>query len=61
MGGVFQEKVEMTCGFPENDICVNVDNSVDFVDFLAKGLSKNDMRFKLSTKWASKSWKIELV
>ena len=32
------ETVELTRGFPQNDICVNVDNSVDFVDFLAPGM-----------------------
>lgn len=39
----------MTSGLDENDRCVNVDNSVDFVDFLAEVIPKTDIRIKLST------------
>lgn len=33
----------------KSDRCVNVDNSVDFVDFLEKDIPGNDNQFKLST------------
>ena len=43
-------KMEMTDSVYKCDRCVNVDNSVDFVDFSGKNFPGNDSRFKLSTK-----------
>ncbi len=42
--------MEMTDSVYKCDRCVNVDNSVDFVDFSGKNFPGNDSRFKLSTK-----------
>ena len=42
--------MEMTDSVYKCDRCVNVDNSVDFVDFLGKNFPENDIWFKLSTK-----------
>lgn len=40
----------MTDSASKCDRCVNVDNSVDFVDFLEKIIHKTDTTIKLSTK-----------
>lgn len=40
----------MTPDFRETDSCVDVDNSVDSVDFRLKNIPKTDIGFKLSTK-----------
>ena len=47
-------KMEMTDSASKCDRCVNVDNSVDFVDFLGKMLIKNDRTIKLSTENSGK-------